>query len=180
MATRIFIDGAAGTTGLEILDRLEGRAEFDLILLDDERRKSIEAVMAAKAAVPSSTRKNGVSPFHSVLTWAAVPVTLSIRTNPPGIPCPARGKWYTARPSRTASSAGHPRDPQTVIGFQHITRRPEQMRKAASAAEGFAGSASAGTAFGGEGCHQVGGVAAGGSTSGRGSHAGVRPWSFAR
>ena len=43
MATRIFIDGAAGTTGLEILDRLEGRAEFDLILLDDERRKSIEA-----------------------------------------------------------------------------------------------------------------------------------------
>ena len=43
MATRIFIDGAAGTTGLEILDRLEGRSEFDLIVLDDERRKSIEA-----------------------------------------------------------------------------------------------------------------------------------------
>lgn len=39
MATRIFIDGAAGTTGLEIRDRLAGREEFELIVLDDERRK---------------------------------------------------------------------------------------------------------------------------------------------
>lgn len=43
MAIRIFIDGAAGTTGLEILDRLEGREEFELILLDEERRKSTDA-----------------------------------------------------------------------------------------------------------------------------------------
>jgi N-acetyl-gamma-glutamyl-phosphate reductase len=35
----IFIDGAAGTTGLEIVDRLAGRAEFALILLDDDKRK---------------------------------------------------------------------------------------------------------------------------------------------
>lgn len=40
MTSRVFIDGAAGTTGLEIRDRLTGRAEFDLIVLDDAQRKS--------------------------------------------------------------------------------------------------------------------------------------------
>ena len=39
MTKSIFIDGAAGTTGLEIADRLSGRAEFTLILLDDDKRK---------------------------------------------------------------------------------------------------------------------------------------------
>src|SRR5690606_27443451 len=34
-----FIDGAAGTTGLEIADRLADRAEFELVTLDDARRK---------------------------------------------------------------------------------------------------------------------------------------------
>lgn len=40
MTTRVFIDGAAGTTGLEIRERLEGRSEFDLLVLDDAMRKS--------------------------------------------------------------------------------------------------------------------------------------------
>ena len=39
MTHTVFIDGAAGTTGLEILDRLAPRAEFELIVLDDEQRK---------------------------------------------------------------------------------------------------------------------------------------------
>ncbi|MEO1048088.1 MAG: N-acetyl-gamma-glutamyl-phosphate reductase [Pseudomonadota bacterium] len=39
MSTRVFIDGAAGTTGLEIHERLKDRAEFDLIVLDDAQRK---------------------------------------------------------------------------------------------------------------------------------------------
>ena len=43
MATRIFIDGAAGTTGLEIRDRLEGREEFELLVLDDAQRKDVAA-----------------------------------------------------------------------------------------------------------------------------------------
>jgi len=43
MTHRIFIDGAAGTTGLEIRDRLAGREEFELIILDDERRKDVSA-----------------------------------------------------------------------------------------------------------------------------------------
>lgn len=43
MATRIFIDGAAGTTGLEIRDRLAGRGEFEMIVLDDASRKDESA-----------------------------------------------------------------------------------------------------------------------------------------
>jgi N-acetyl-gamma-glutamyl-phosphate reductase len=43
MSYSVFIDGAAGTTGLEIADRLGGRGEFDLIILDDARRKDSAA-----------------------------------------------------------------------------------------------------------------------------------------
>ena len=43
MTVRVFIDGAAGTTGLEIADRLAGRSEFSLIILDEAQRKSADA-----------------------------------------------------------------------------------------------------------------------------------------
>ena len=43
MTARVFIDGAAGTTGLEILERLAPRSEFKLLVLDDEQRKSAAA-----------------------------------------------------------------------------------------------------------------------------------------
>lgn len=43
MTARVFIDGAAGTTGLEIVERLAPRAEFELLILDDTQRKSAEA-----------------------------------------------------------------------------------------------------------------------------------------
>jgi N-acetyl-gamma-glutamyl-phosphate reductase len=39
MSATVFIDGAAGTTGLEIADRLAGRSEFSLLVLDDAQRK---------------------------------------------------------------------------------------------------------------------------------------------
>ena len=43
MTHRVFIDGAAGTTGLEIADRLKDRAEFELVRLDDDQRKDTAA-----------------------------------------------------------------------------------------------------------------------------------------
>lgn len=43
MTKTVFIDGAAGTTGLEIAERLAGRDEFTLIALDDARRKDAAA-----------------------------------------------------------------------------------------------------------------------------------------
>ena len=39
MAHTVFIDGAEGTTGLEIVERLDGRSEYDLIRLSDAERK---------------------------------------------------------------------------------------------------------------------------------------------
>lgn len=38
--TLVFIDGAAGTTGLEIAERLAARPEFELVKLDDTQRKN--------------------------------------------------------------------------------------------------------------------------------------------
>lgn len=43
MTHTVFIDGAAGTTGLEIADRLAARSEFELVVLDEELRKDTEA-----------------------------------------------------------------------------------------------------------------------------------------
>ncbi|WP_156841049.1 N-acetyl-gamma-glutamyl-phosphate reductase [Novosphingobium aquimarinum] len=43
MSRRVFIDGAAGTTGLEIADRLAGRDEFEMIVLEDAARKDADA-----------------------------------------------------------------------------------------------------------------------------------------
>lgn len=42
MTHTIFIDGEAGTTGLEIRERLEARPDLDLVLLG-ERRRDVEA-----------------------------------------------------------------------------------------------------------------------------------------
>lgn len=43
MKHSVFIDGAAGTTGLEIRERLSGRDEINLVVLDDAQRKDAEA-----------------------------------------------------------------------------------------------------------------------------------------
>lgn len=43
MTRSVFIDGAVGTTGLEIAERLAGRREFTLVTLPEERRKDAAA-----------------------------------------------------------------------------------------------------------------------------------------
>ncbi|MCB2045454.1 MAG: N-acetyl-gamma-glutamyl-phosphate reductase, partial [Novosphingobium sp.] len=43
MTASVFIDGAVGTTGLEIAERLAGRHEFSLLVLDEGRRKDAAA-----------------------------------------------------------------------------------------------------------------------------------------
>lgn len=68
MTTQVFIDGAAGTTGLEIADRLAGRSEFVLIALDDAQRKDAkaraDALNAADVAIlclPDDAAREAVS-----------------------------------------------------------------------------------------------------------------------
>ena len=47
MTAKIFIDGGAGTTGLQIRERLEGRSELTLLSLSDADRKNADARKAA-------------------------------------------------------------------------------------------------------------------------------------
>ncbi|MEI6642345.1 MAG: N-acetyl-gamma-glutamyl-phosphate reductase [Novosphingobium sp.] len=68
MTTLVFIDGAAGTTGLEIAERLAGRDEFSLIALSDAERKDAkaraEALNAADVAIlclPDDAAREAVS-----------------------------------------------------------------------------------------------------------------------
>ncbi len=43
MPTRVFIDGAAGTTGLEIRERLTDREAFEISVLSEAQRKNVDA-----------------------------------------------------------------------------------------------------------------------------------------
>ncbi|MEM9795657.1 MAG: N-acetyl-gamma-glutamyl-phosphate reductase [Pseudomonadota bacterium] len=49
MTTTVFIDGEAGTTGLQIRDRLEARNDIRLVSVDADRRKDADARKAAFA-----------------------------------------------------------------------------------------------------------------------------------
>lgn len=42
MKPRIYIDGSAGTTGLQIYDRLSSRDDIDLLLIDEAKRKDLD------------------------------------------------------------------------------------------------------------------------------------------
>lgn len=68
VAHKVFIDGAAGTTGLEIVERLARRTEFELLILDEEARKDAgarrDAYHAADFAVlclPDEAAKEALS-----------------------------------------------------------------------------------------------------------------------
>ena len=75
MTTRVFIDGAAGTTGIEIHERLASRSEFELIVLSDAERKSDaarrDALHAADIAIlclPDDAAREAVAMAESAET----------------------------------------------------------------------------------------------------------------
>lgn len=68
MAARIFIDGEAGTTGLQLRDRLAGRRDFEILSIAPDKRKDpqerkrlLNAADVAILCLPDEAAKESVS-----------------------------------------------------------------------------------------------------------------------
>lgn len=88
MTAHIFIDGAAGTTGLEIRERLAGRSDVALVALPEERRKDpkarAEALNDADAVIlclPDDAAREAVSLIENPRT-RVIDASTAHRTDP--------------------------------------------------------------------------------------------------
>lgn len=88
MKPKIYIDGKEGTTGLQIYDRLFGRDDIELLLIDedkrkdtDERRKFLNAADIVFLCLPDAAAKEAVSLIENQNT-RVIDASTAHRTNP--------------------------------------------------------------------------------------------------
>lgn len=115
MSRRIFIDGAAGTTGLEIAGRLADRSEFDLITLSDAERKNdtarARAINAADFVIlclPDDAARQSITMIENAST-RVIDASTAHRTDPDwayGFPEFAHGQREKIAAARFVSNPG--------------------------------------------------------------------------
>ena len=88
MKPKVYIDGKEGTTGLQIYDRLSGRDDIALLLIDedkrkdtDERRKFLNAADIVFLCLPDAAAKEAVSLIENQNT-RVIDASTAHRTNP--------------------------------------------------------------------------------------------------
>lgn len=88
MVAKIFIDGEAGTTGLQIRERLAGRADLEVLSIPAERRKDLSAraelLNAADVAIlclPDDAARESVSLITNSTT-RVIDASTAFRTDP--------------------------------------------------------------------------------------------------
>ena len=88
MKPKVYIDGKEGTTGLQIYDRLSGRDDIELLLIDEEKRKDTEerrkflnAADIVFLCLPDAAAKEAVSLIENENT-RVIDASTAHRTNP--------------------------------------------------------------------------------------------------
>ena len=86
---RIFIDGEAGTTGLQIRDRLKGRTDIALVSIDPERRKDagarrdlLNSVDVAILCLPDEAAKEAVALIDPASKTRVIDASTAFRVAP--------------------------------------------------------------------------------------------------
>lgn len=115
MTHTVFIDGEAGTTGLQIRDRLAARRDLEILSIDPERRKDAgaraELLNAADAVVlclPDEASREAVSMIASN-TVKVIDASTAFRTAPGwtyGFPEKSRGQREEIRNSTRVANPG--------------------------------------------------------------------------
>jgi N-acetyl-gamma-glutamyl-phosphate reductase len=115
MAPKVFIDGEAGTTGLEIRERLAGRRGLEVVSIDPARRKDVEArrdlLNSADAVIlclPDEAAREAVSLVESN-SVKVIDASTAHRVAPGwdyGFPEMAAGQRATLAASRRISNPG--------------------------------------------------------------------------
>lgn len=88
MKPKVYIDGKEGTTGLQIYDRLSGRDDIELLLIDEdkrkdteERRKFLNAADIVFLCLPDAAAKEAVTLIENDHT-RVIDASTAHRTNP--------------------------------------------------------------------------------------------------
>lgn len=150
MGAKIFIDGEAGTTGLQIRERLGARADLELLQIEPERRKDLSAraellneADVAVLCLPDEAAKQSVSLITSKST-RVIDASTAFRTAPGwvyGFPeMDASQGQKIAEASRVANPGCYPQGP--IILLAPLIKAgliPKNMSVTVNAISGYSG-----------------------------------------